>query len=63
MRSLQVGLWMLYSTFGLVQAIREGAVRQHPMFCYEQLPDSSQPQVAMGSSKSSYQHYSGENPV
>ena len=33
---------MLYSTWGLVVAIREDRVDQHPMFCYEQEDDLSQ---------------------
>ena len=33
---LQVGAWMLYATWGLVVAIRDGTVAQHPLFCYEE---------------------------
>ena len=32
--AVQVGVWMLYSTWGLVVAIRERRVEEHPMFNY-----------------------------
>ena len=33
---------MLYSTWSLVVAIREGTVEQHPMFSYEQTDELNQ---------------------
>lgn len=33
-----VGLWMLYTTAQLVKCIRDGAVEQHPLFCYQEPP-------------------------
>lgn len=34
-RRAQVGVWMLFSTFELFQAIRTDTLKQHPMFCFE----------------------------
>ena len=39
---MQVGAWMLYSTWSLVVAIREERVEEHPMFNYAQTDDLNQ---------------------
>lgn len=55
--TMLVGLWMLYTTAGLVQTIRAGGVQQHPMFCYEE-PAASEEFLPFAS-KAGCQPYGG----
>lgn len=30
----QVGIWILYSSYGLYSAVRDGTISQHPLFVF-----------------------------
>ena len=66
--TIAVGLWMLYSTWGLVEAIRRGAVAQHPMFCFDGDGAGGGGAAAMQAQlpavgTSGYRRYGGEGEV
>lgn len=35
---MQVGAWMLYTTWDLIMCIKNGTIEGHPMFLYEGIP-------------------------
>lgn len=53
---MQVGAWMLYTTWGLVVAIRDGTVAQHPLFCYEEAAGTE-------GTKAGYSGWTGQDPA
>ena len=57
----QVAVWMLWSTVSLIQAVRYGTVKSHPMFNYAQQQQSSPPSPP-GDSSSHRTRMLGSNP-